>query len=127
MINAGTCIKSRPKYYLDFSRTAIPMVMGANIGTSVTNTIVSITQIGDRAEFSRAFACAVVHDIFNWLTVIVLLIVEVVTGFLEHMTSAIVAGIPAGGEGKGEKPPDILKAITKPFTSVVIQIDKKVL
>ena len=44
------------------------------------------------------------------------------------MTSAIVAGIPAGGgDGKGEKPPDILKAITKPFTSVVIQIDKKVL
>ena len=32
------------------------MVMGANIGTSVTNTIVSITQIGDRTEFSRAFA-----------------------------------------------------------------------
>ena len=49
------------------------MVMGANIGTSVTNTIVSITQIGDRAEFSRAFAAATVHDIFNWLTVIVLL------------------------------------------------------
>ena len=44
------------------------------------------------------------------------------------MTSAIVAGIPAGGgDGKGEKPPDILKAITKPFTSAVIQIDKKVL
>ena len=102
------------------------MVMGANIGTSVTNTIVSITQIGDRAEFSRAFACATVHDIFNWLTVIVLLIVEVVTGFLENMTAAIVAGIPDGGD-KGEKPPDILKAITKPFTSVVIQIDKKVL
>ena len=42
-------------------------------GTSVTNTIVSLTQIGDRAEFSRAFAAATVHDIFNWLTVIVLL------------------------------------------------------
>lgn len=109
-------------------KAAIPMVMGANIGTSVTNTIVSITQMGDRAQFSRAFACAVVHDVFNWLTVIVLLIVEVVTGFLERMTSAIVAGIPAGGgDGKGEKPPDILKAITKPFTSAVIQIDKKVL
>ena len=62
------------------------MVMGANIGTSVTNTIVSITQIGDRTEFSRAFAAATVHDIFNWLTVIVLLIIE--GGHHSHMTSA---------------------------------------
>ena len=29
-------------------RTAIPMIMGSNIGTSVTNTIVSFTQISNR-------------------------------------------------------------------------------
>ena len=28
--------------------TAIPMIMGSNIGTSVTNTIVSFTQISNR-------------------------------------------------------------------------------
>lgn len=100
------------------------MVMGANIGTSVTNTIVSITQIGDRKEFERAFACAVVHDFFNWLSVIVILPLEVLTGFLYHLTGAIVKGINAE---KGEKPPDILKAITKPFTKKIIQIDKKVI
>ena len=33
--------------------TAIPMIMGANIGTSVTNTIVSFTQMNDRDEFRR--------------------------------------------------------------------------
>lgn len=54
--------------------------MGANIGTSITNTIVSLTQVGDRNQFRRAFAGATVHDMFNWLTVIVLLIVEVTTG-----------------------------------------------
>ncbi len=57
---------------------AIPIIMGANIGTSVTNTIVSFTQIGDRNEFRRAFAAATVHDMFNWLTVITLFIIEVV-------------------------------------------------
>ena len=56
---------------------AIPIIMGANIGTSVTNTIVSFTQIGDRNEFRRAFAAATVHDMFNWLTVIVLFVVEI--------------------------------------------------
>lgn len=57
---------------------AIPIIMGANIGTSVTNTIVSFTQISDRNEFRRAFAAATVHDMFNWLTVITLFIIEVV-------------------------------------------------
>lgn len=54
--------------------------MGANIGTSVTNTIVAMGQIGDKDEFRRAFAGGTVHDMFNWLTVLILLPVEVLTG-----------------------------------------------
>lgn len=54
--------------------------MGANIGTSVTNTIVALGQMSDKGEFRRAFAGATVHDMFNWLTVIVLLPLEVATG-----------------------------------------------
>lgn len=53
--------------------------MGANIGTSVTNTIVSLTQMGDRNEFRRAFAAATVHDMFNWLSVIVLFPIEIIS------------------------------------------------
>ncbi len=63
-------------------RPAIPIIMGANIGTSVTNTVVSLAQSGERNEFRRAFAGATVHDMFNWLSVIVLLPVEVATGRL---------------------------------------------
>lgn len=61
-------------------RPAIPIIMGANIGTSVTNTIVAMAQSGDREEFRRAFAGATVHDMFNWLSVTVLLPLEVLTG-----------------------------------------------
>jgi len=61
-------------------RPAIPIVMGVNIGTSLTNTIVSLAQSTDREEFRRAFAGATVHDMFNWLTVIVLLPLEMLTG-----------------------------------------------
>ena len=56
---------------------AVPMLMGANIGTSVTNTLVAMTQIGNREEFERAFACATVHDMFNWCSVSVLFTFEV--------------------------------------------------
>ena len=62
------------------------MVMGANIGTSVTNTFVSMGQIGDRNNFQRAFAAATVHDMFNWLTVLILLPLEMASGYLEVRT-----------------------------------------
>merc|ERR1712139_151120 len=49
---------------------AIPIIMGANIGTSVTNTIVSHVHITDGDEFKRGFQGATVHDAFNFLTVL---------------------------------------------------------
>ena len=58
-------------------RIAVPMLMGANIGTSVTNTLVAMTQIGNKKEFERAFSAATVHDMFNWATVLVLFPIEV--------------------------------------------------
>lgn len=61
---------------------AIPIVMGANIGTSVTNTMVAIGQSGNRKQFRRAFSGATVHDMFNWMSVIVLLPLEVSTSKL---------------------------------------------
>jgi len=61
---------------------AVPMIMGANIGTSVTNTLVATGHILRKNEFERAFAAAVVHDAFNVLTVVILLPVEVMTCFL---------------------------------------------
>lgn len=59
---------------------AIPIIMGANIGTSVTNTIVSLAQSSNRNEFRRAFAGATVHDMFNWLSVLILLPLEMASG-----------------------------------------------
>ena len=55
---------------------AIPMIMGANIGTTVTNTIVSIGHINRGNEFKRAFAASKVHDFFNILAVIILFPLE---------------------------------------------------
>ena len=44
---------------------AVPYIMGANIGTSITNTIVSLGHIVHKEEFRRAFSASVVHDFFN--------------------------------------------------------------
>ena len=48
----------------DSIRIAIPIIMGANIGTTITNTLVSLGHISRTDEFKRAYSCAIVHDIF---------------------------------------------------------------
>ena len=69
---------------------AIPMIMGANIGTTITNMIVSIGHINRSNEFRRAFAAATVHDFFNVIAVIILFPLEMIFGILEK--SAIGLG-----------------------------------
>jgi sodium-dependent phosphate cotransporter len=73
------------------------MVMGANIGTTVTNTLVSIGHVRKGQEFRRAFAGATVHDFFNVLTVMVLLPLELTTGFLLRSADALT-GVLRGTE-----------------------------
>jgi len=63
---------------------AIPIIMGANIGTTVTNTIVSLGHVHHREEFRRAFAAGIVHDIFNILAVLVIFPLEQTTHFLQR-------------------------------------------
>ncbi|MEX2527346.1 MAG: Na/Pi symporter [Gemmatimonadota bacterium] len=61
---------------------AVPMVMGANIGTTVTNTLASLGSIRRSEEFRKGFAAATVHDFFNLMAVGALLPLELLTGFL---------------------------------------------
>ena len=63
---------------------AVPMIMGANIGTTVTNTLASLGHIRQGQEFRRAFAGATIHDFFNVITVALLLPLELWTGFLSR-------------------------------------------
>lgn len=89
---------------------AVPMVMGANIGTSVTNTLVSLGHLREGSEFRRAFAAATVHDFFNVLSVIVLLPLELATGILSKIARAISSTL-VGTSGSEWKSP--VKAAVK--------------
>jgi sodium-dependent phosphate cotransporter len=63
---------------------AMPVVMGANIGTTITSTLVAFSFIMRKNIFKRALAAGVLHDIFNILTVMVLFPLEVYFGFLSE-------------------------------------------
>ena len=81
---------------------AIPMVMGANIGTTVTNTIVSLGHVTRPREFERAIAAGTCDDFFNLLAVAVLLPLEMATGAFEQLSGWLVRRVPRGdGERLG--------------------------
>jgi len=69
--------------------TAVPIVMGANIGTTVTAVLVAFVHVTRRNEFEKAFAAATVQEFFKILTVMVLLPLELTTGLLRKSAAAI--------------------------------------
>ena len=92
---------------------AVPMMMGANVGTSITNTIVSMGHIHDKREYEKAFQAATIHDVFNVMAVIIFLPLEVLFGILEHISGWLVSwmhsdtAVAVGGFNP-------IKAVTKP-------------
>jgi len=97
--------------------TAIPMVMGANIGTTITNTLVSLGHIGDKEEFKRAFAAATVHDFFNLLSVVIFLPLEIIFHPLEKMGLFLAQGL-VGSDSLSMKNFNVVKAVTKPVVNI---------
>lgn len=107
-------------------QAGIYMVMGANIGTSVTNTIVAMGHLGDGDELERAFAGATVHDMFNFLTVGVLFPIELITHYLYYLSLAAVGGGDDARDGQGEKWTGPLKLIVGPLVKLIIVPNKSV-
>ena len=101
---------------------AIPMIMGANIGTTVTNTLVSLAHIGRKDEFRRAFSAATCHDFFNYFAVVILLPLELLTGYLRRTSELItetLVGVGTRGVAYESPLEDVLKAGFKPIKSGV--------
>lgn len=113
-------------------RQAIPIIMGANIGTSVTNTIVSMAHSGDRLELERAFSGATVHDMFNMLTVVTLLPLEIIIGAMSReggLLYWISRGLTEAAFGESETDltfPSPTKEIVSPLVKAVLSKDKNV-
>jgi solute carrier family 34 (sodium-dependent phosphate cotransporter) len=97
-------------------QNAIPIIMGANIGTSVTSMLVSLGHISRRQEFRRAFAAGSVHDMFNLLAVAVFLPLELMTGYLETTARWLTEQL-SGSSGLEFSSP--LKLLTQPVVNLL--------
>ena len=110
------------------------MVMGANVGTSITSTLVAFGNSAEKDEFARAMSSAVVLAAFNWLTVFILLPLETIVrsatggpegggeGFLEWLTGVCTKGLSDDSEGGDDL--DFFSKVTGPLHDVMIKVNK---
>ena len=98
---------------------AIPIIMGANIGTSVTNTLVSLAHVNRSEEFRRSFAASTVHDFFNFMAVLIIFPLQYffnVLGFIADNLGSVFQNV---GGLKFFNP---LKEATKPAVKYILNL-----
>lgn len=95
---------------------AVPIIMGANIGTTVTNTLVSLGHFTRRDEFRRAVSAATVHDFFNLICVAIMFPLELATGILQKIATRMSGAFADFGGIKFTSP---IKIITQPVIDFI--------
>ncbi|MDR8015181.1 Na/Pi symporter [Ectopseudomonas guguanensis] len=97
---------------------AIPLIMGANIGTSLTSTIVSLGHIRSGEEFRRAFSAATVHDAFNITAVAILLPLELLFQPLQRLSESL-AGLLVSDASVDMKSVNFMKTLLSPASDLL--------
>jgi len=95
---------------------AIPVVMGANMGTTITNTLVSLTFVTRKEDFRRAFSSATVHDFFNLCTIILLFPLEINFHIIKN-AAIFMTGVFEGAGGVAFTSP--LKFVINPIVNSI--------
>ena len=99
-------------------RLAVPMIMGANIGTSVTNGIVSLGYVGKKDEFKKAFSASTVLDLFNLLAVLIFFPLELLFRPLERLSTA-TASFFLGDSDLSMDDFDLVGALVRPVRDLI--------
>ncbi|KRX62003.1 Sodium-dependent phosphate transport protein 2A, partial [Trichinella sp. T9] len=102
-------------------KSAIPIIMGVNIGTSVTSTLISLVRTNNSNAFGKTFAAATVHDMFNLVTVLILLPVEMLSSYLYILTGYIKKNYEFFTQST--EPLNFMKVIIESFTDLIIQLN----
>ena len=75
---------------------AVPIVMGANVGTTLTSTVVSLGFITNKREFRKAISAATIHDVYNVILVALLFPLEYRYHLLSRLSNGLVAWLADG-------------------------------
>ncbi|CAJ0954096.1 unnamed protein product, partial [Mesorhabditis belari] len=100
--------------------TAIPVMIGSELGSSLINSFVSMAYSGNKEQFRRAFAAATLPDVFNFCTLIIILPLELFTSVIEK-TSWLIVDPLVSEKGLTFK---TLDYITDPINKLVLQVNE---
>jgi sodium-dependent phosphate cotransporter len=98
---------------------AIPMIMGANMGTTITNTIVSLGNLSEKRAFRKSFEAATVHDFFNLYSILIFLPVEIAFHPLEKC-AGFLATLISGGNEASISDLNFVSAVTHPISEGIL-------
>ena len=96
---------------------AVPMILGANIGTTVTSTLAALGSIRRSEEFRRAFAGATMHDFFNLIAVAIFLPLQLATGFLSNAAEWLADRLGSNVEGGTARSP-VKEVVKEPVKQI---------
>ncbi|WP_375561930.1 Na/Pi symporter [Bernardetia sp. OM2101] len=99
--------------------TATPIIMGANVGTTITSAIVALGHISKKKELRKAFSAASLHDFFNVLTALILFPLEYYTHFLSGLAKFVTGLLPLSNTSGSFIPP----IISIPSNFIVTQLE----
>ena len=105
--------------------TAIPMIMGINIGTTMTSTLVSLGSMGKKNVFRRSFSAATAHGFFNLFAVVIFLPLELATGFLAKTSAWLTLQLHGGPSA--DVGFDFIKPLVRPVTGAFYDITSAIL
>lgn len=97
---------------------AIPIIMGANIGTTMTALLVAFSYMGERREFKKAFTTAAMHLWFNMLVVVVLFTIEMLFHPLQSISGQLTEAFLGAGDTTAPTT-HVVRAVVEPFIAFI--------
>jgi sodium-dependent phosphate cotransporter len=98
---------------------AIPIILGANVGTTVTTTLVALTFIRNRSEFRRALAASSIHDFYNWLALLIFFPIELIWNPLERLSRDLTNALYGTGWLPDPARFNFIRTATRPVVDAV--------
>ncbi|RMZ93996.1 sodium-dependent phosphate transport 2B, partial [Brachionus plicatilis] len=103
-------------------KDSVPIIMGSNIGTCVTNSFIALSMADNPLEFKRAFSAATLNDFFNYLTTAILLALEIIFEFMTVVSEKLTSLMP--DDPNALKKANFVSAILNPLVDVFIKLDE---
>lgn len=100
---------------------AVPLIMGSNLGTTVTCTFVALGFVGDRAQFRRALSASTIHDFFNLIAVTILFPIEVLFHPIERLSAALTSAL-YGSSLPTPSENSIVRIATRPVVNAATEL-----